>query len=653
MHPSHVPLLACAPLLLAGGCAPPEEASGSMEIVQVVRDLLADPPEWEVVRSHPDLAPMVEVLSPALRFERDGADMPSLVLAPPGRVSFRIDPEDGPARLVARAGVDISTLQHLSNERPEATFVFEVLVGEEQVFTERITLRLDAWPRGSAWVDMGGVEGIAVRPGDVVTLGTGVLGGDGEPVVPPVAIYAGFGGLRLERRRTALRTRSSPRDPNLVLVVMDTLRADRLSAYGYERATSPHLERLAARGTLFENAYAAASWTWPSTASILTGLHPQEHGVVRGGSCFLTQDVRTVAEVLQEGGFTTAAWSGNPLVSASRNFHQGFELFADHGEGFRKSGVFFDRVARWLENHAGTRFFVYLHLTEPHLPFEALPEGLRRFAPDAPESFPARMGELKGILAHGNGVAPDGTLLVDKLVPAEDRRWTDDVYDACVWSGDHWLGELVDLLERLELEDETVVAFTSDHGEELFERGFFEHSQSVHTELVRAPLVIAGPGVPVGRRVATPVSNRRLAPLLAALGGVELEPGFDALELFDSDAPARPVLYSTEKGFWNGRGDQPIYGMRLGHRAIQVAPTGGRWGETEAADGGDVRLFDLAADPLERHDLAAERPAEAARLRAELLRCLEALDSELAAKEFRVGEVTRRLLERIGYAGDG
>ena len=101
MHPSHVPLLACAPLLLAGGCAPPEEAPGSMEIVQVVRDLLADPPEWEVVRSHPDLAPMVEVLSPALRFERDGADMPSLVLAPPGRVSFRIDPEDGSARLVA------------------------------------------------------------------------------------------------------------------------------------------------------------------------------------------------------------------------------------------------------------------------------------------------------------------------------------------------------------------------------------------------------------------------------------------------------------------------------------------------------------------------------------------------------------------------
>ena len=628
----------------------PETTGEEMEVVEVVRDLLADPPEWEVVRAHPNLAPTIEVLSPGLRFERDGADMPSLVLAPPSEVRFPIAPEDGAARLRGRLGIDISALQHLSEALPRATVGFTVLRNDTPAFEGDVELSRDTRPRGSDWLDLAGEEGIEVRPGDTITIRTVARGPDGAVIESDTPVFAGVGGLRLERERSVPRTRSSSGRPNVVLVVMDTLRVDRLSTYGYERETSPVLTGLAERGVLFENAYATSSWTWPSTASILTGLLPQEHGVVRGGACFLPQDIETLAELMQEEGVTTAGWSGNPLIAASRNFQQGFESFRDAGEDFVKTGAFFDEVADWIAERAGTRFFLYLHLTEPHQPFVALDEGLRRFAPDAPADFHARMSELKGVLGNGKGVGPDGRLLVDELVSAEERAWTSDVYDACVWSGDRWLGRLLEVLEAQGLTDETIVAFTSDHGEELFERGFFEHSQSLYGELVRAPLVLAGPGVPAGRRVEVPVSNRRLTPLLAALAGAEFEAGFDPAA-FLSRPDDEPILYSTDKGFWKGRKNTPLLGMRVGDRALQVAPGGGPWGAEEPTEGGDARLFDLAADPGERDDLAPARQDETARLRERLERVIDSLDVRVADRELRIGAATQRLLERIGYAG--
>lgn len=637
--------LACALLAAAStGCTSDSgsEDAGSMQVVQVVRDLLAETPEPEDVRAHPNFKPRVDVITPAWHFSIDGADMPALEMPPPCEISFRLAADAPPSVLRARAGADVSIFKLLSENQTEATFEFEVLLDGESAFKERITLKKGKKPPGSEWLDVGGAAGVPVRPGQLLTLRTTLFDAAGQPVEPPVRMPVGFGRLRLERSLPVARRTSSRAAPNLILIVMDTLRVDRLSAYGYERPTSPHLEALAARGSLFENAYATSSWTWPSTASILTGLHPQEHGVVNAGACYLGQDLLTLAEALQPTGITTGAWTGNPLLTASRNFDQGFETFGATRVDFRKTGTFFDEMSAWVEEQAGRRFFLYVQMTEPHHPFEPLSEGKRLFAPEVPEGFGERMTKIKAELRTGEGVAADGTLALDAIVSPEERRWSSDMYDALVWSGDYWLGQVVALLERLELDDETLIVFTSDHGEEIFERGFFNHGQNIYPELVRSPLVMAGPGIPVGRRFTQPVSNRLVADYLASRAGTDLARPFDPALFFSGggEKADTPVLFSTEKGFWNGLREQRIYGLRSGSLSLQFDPE---------ADG--LRLYDVSVDRKERNDLVNERADEALRLRGELLGLLQSLDLR-ATEDRRVGAETLRLLEDIGYMGE-
>ncbi len=634
---------ACALLAACGGDEPPP--GEPMEVFDIVRDLLADPPAWEVEREHPKQAPKVDVISPALHHSFDGADMIALVLPPPSQVGFTIDADDGPAVLRARVGVDITTFKHLSDAVPTASFQFEVAVNGDVRFSQTITIERGASRVGSSWLDVGGAAGVPVAAGDRVTLRCLARDPEGELVEPGPAAFAGFGGLRLERRLALPRSRSSAASPNLVLIVMDTLRVDRLATYGYSRPTSPRLDELAERGTVFENAYATASWTLPSTASMLTGLHPIEHGVENQGNFFLGWKLSTLAEALQRAGVSTAGWSGNPLISHSRNFSQGFERFEDDIVGFRKTDSFFDEIGAWIDGRGDERFFLYLHLTEPHQPYTPLEEGRAAFAPRAARDIDT--GEIERRLEVGEHVDANGVPRLDRAVTEREREDVSDLYDACVWSADHWLGRVSDALERAGLDERTVLVFTSDHGEELFDRGFVGHARSLMSELVRVPLVVAGPGVPAGVRIDAPVSNRLVAPYLAERGGAHLPTPFTA-RLFDDPGDAS-VLFSTEKGEWNGKRGLRILGMRTGERVVHVAPDGAPWGSATAAEGGDVHVFDLASDPGERKNLWSESDAS---LREELERRFGALEPVFEGAELRVGAGTQYLLQRIGYAGE-
>jgi len=646
--------------LLAAACSRDAGPDlGSFEIVEVRRDLLAGEAFWETARAREDAPPRVGVLSPAFHHSLDGAGMPSLVMAPPAEVSFRVDAPDVPAHLALRAGVDVSNLQYLIGGRTELAFDFEVAVNGKRVFDREIVLRRDRTERpGTSWVDVGSPGGLALAPGDVVTLRTFAretpAGEGGERWDPPVPLFAGFGGLRLERALERKREPASPERPSLVLIVMDTLRADRLSAYGYARPTSPHLERLAARGLLHEDALATASWTWPSTASILTGLQPEEHGVVDQGACWLASSLDTLAEALQRAGYTTAAWSGNPLVSPVRNFGQGFERFEHATEDFEKTGVFFDDVEAWLDARGAERFFLYLHLVEPHAPYEALPDERARLAADVPADYDlGRYGELSRRLLRGEGHAPDGTPRTDDVVPAEEQRWISELYDACVASGDRWLGRVLDALERNGLDGRTVVVFTNDHGEELFDRGLMNHGQSLHPELVRAPLVLAGPGIPRGARSSVPVSTRHVASTLARIAGAPWALGTPVDLARATPALEDPILFSTENGWWKGLQGASIHGLRLGPRVLHASPEGRPWGaDPTATPPGDAGLYRVDEDPLERNDLAAASPDDVGVLRA----LSERLRSELATHRpqggFEAGGATMELLKRIGYADD-
>lgn len=628
-----------------------------MTVRDVVLDLLAEKERWTIERAHPELAPYVGVLTPSTDYRIDGGDRPALILPPPARAEIVFRSADGPLFVSASAGVDKGVLEEHADELAGHAVRFRVQVDDDVRFDETIPLVSVGEFIGSEWKDVGGSDGLFLRDGDVLVLETALIDPNGMEVAAPPPLRAGFGGLAGETRWKTERTRSSPAAPNVILIVMDTQRSDRMSLYGYERDTTPHLAALGRRGAVFDNAYSTASWTWPSTASILTGMQPQEHGVLNSASCYLAETITTLPELLQRQGFTTAAWSANPLIVPDKNFDQGFELF-DHGKGgTRKSEIIVPAVVEWLRSMSGTRFFLYLHLADPHAPLTPIPRMRARFAPDVPLDFdPKAIVDYAWPLLRGKGHTEDGRIDTDRHVPPEHQRWISELYDACVASGDHWIGQVLSAVEELGLEDETVIAFTSDHGEEIFDHGLATHAQSVYGELTNVPLILAGPGIPRGQRVSTPLSNRLLAPTLARLAGVELtgfEHSFDLARALDpSDEVPGDVLFSTMQGWWNGRYRQPIFGLRSGDLVLHWAPEGSDWGIREPAPGGQWRLYDLSRDPHETRDISGEEPERARAMRDTIEELVQRLEQARRAPRIEAGEETMDMLRGLGYVGD-
>jgi arylsulfatase A-like enzyme len=606
---------------------------------QVVHELLLDANALEVVSAREDKPPHVAVLCPSTSFRLDAADTPALVLPPPARARLTLPASGGALWLRARAGVDRGSLG-----RPElagARVRFEAALDGRECFRWDAELGPQRTADNNEWRPVGGAEGLAVAAGATLELRTRLLGADGAEIESSSPLLAGFGELTLERRTITPRARADEQRPNVVFIVMDTLRADRLSTYGYARPTSPNLDRLAARGLLFENALATSSWTWPSTASLFTGMLPLEHGVLDGSTCFLAHAHTTLAERLQQEGYTTAAWTANPLIVPDKNFDQGFESF-DHRRGhFRSSVDFMPAVLDWIAQAADTRFFLYLHLVDPHVPHLPLPEGRARLAADVPNDYSRHaLFENSELLFARERALRTGRAAPQFEVDPQLANHISQMYDACVWTGDYWLGRVLDTLENLGLDERTVVVFTSDHGEELLDHGFYGHGQSLHGELVHVPLVLAGPGVPVGVRSPHVLSNRHLAPTLARLAGTVLEGGGDGLDLARNPAVSAPVLLFTGQGWWKQRESVRLLGVRSGDLVLHFAPEGER------------RLYDLASDPHELTDLAPVRPVVVQRLEQWLLARSSALEAKRLAPAVPAGEATLEMLRKVGYLGD-
>ncbi len=661
-----------APLLLAvvvvfGGRAVLGQVEESMVIREVAvspfseGSLIQLPRSLEIeILEQPEEAPgLYGVITPSLDFKRLGADMPSLVLPPQSSVLLKPSVDLGSTVLHMRAGVDHSVMRDHGEALAGAVVRFVVALGGRNVFSEDIVLAANGERPDSEWIAVGGVDGLAIEPGQPVMLRTSWRSPPGRDDPPPPGLMCGFGGVTFERVSVVPRRLSSPEQPNIIVIVMDTQRADRLSAYGYGRPTSPNLEVLAANGLTFDAAYSTASWTWPSTASLLTGLLPEEHGVLDSSSCWLGDGLQTLPEVLQREGYSTAAWSANVLIVPDKNFDQGFETF-DHSRGStRESDTFMPAALEWIDSMAGTRFFLYLQLLDAHSPHLPLPEGRALLAADVPADLPPYLiADYNKRFRAGEGHDAQGNSIVDQVVPADHRRWLSDLYDACTWSGDYWLGQVMDRLVRNGIEGETILVFTSDHGEELFEHGMVTHGQAIHREGVHVPLVMAGPGIPRGLRSNVPVSNRHLAPTLARRGGASFElsmhswdygSGADLLELATTPPSPEPVLYSTRTGWWNGRMGNTLLGVRLGDLVLHWATTGRPWGADATAGPGDGewRLFDLAQDPGELLDIAAEQPEAAAHLRGLLKQRL--VNGRSLGPSLGAGDAMLEQLQQLGY----
>lgn len=326
---------------------------------------------------------------------------------------------------------------------------------------------------------------------------------------------------RLDSERPAASADTGAR--KVIFVLIDTLRADALGCYGYDRPTSPRIDALAAQGTVFTDVSSPAAWTKPSTASVLTGLWPSRHGALQHGSNLRTPEgVPTLAEAFAEAGFATAGFVSNPNVKANFEFDRGFDEFFDKpvddnvpNAAIRDSlfGNLLMAVTRyqfnwkyandifamnrhvesWLRTNAEEDFFLYVHYIDPHTPYAPPARWRREFERSHP-----------GFPLHTRRRALVGR----------------DLYDAEVRTIDEGFASILDLLEELGIADETLIAITSDHGEEFDEKGMFEHGKSLYQAEVFVPMIFAGPGV-APQRVATPVNTTQIPATLLEMAGIE------------------------------------------------------------------------------------------------------------------------------------
>jgi arylsulfatase A-like enzyme len=428
------------------------------------------------------------------------------------------------------------------------------------------------------------------------------------------------------------------RRPDVLLIVVDTLRADRLGAYGSQRGLTPFLDRFASEGVVLGRAYAPSSWTLPSVATLFTSRHASRHGVV-GYASPLRPEEETLGELFAASGYSTFGYSANFRLAGFQGWAQGFEVW-EAPVGSMKPGEkpyltadrVRERVLAWLGEswrRDGPPCFVYLQLMDPHSPY------------DPPEPFASRFGPGPAARTQAARINEKLTTLRLDEIRAEDAAVAASLYDGEVGFVDHELEQLfAELATRGFLED-AVVVVTADHGEEFREHGNLVHGFSLYEESVRVPWLVQAPGL-APRRVDEPVSLLDLAPTLLELAGLAPGTGFEGRSLVpllrgDVGRAEAPVLLEL----WPSREPRDVrvheLGLVQGSRKLLRHPKGF---ET---------LFDLARDPGEREPASGET-AEAAPLREALARVLpEGVRGAKPAEPFPLSEERKRELKALGY----
>ena len=394
------------------------------------------------------------------------------------------------------------------------------------------------------------------------------------------------------------------RPQNLLLYVIDTLRADRLGCYGHPGGLTPSIDAFARRALLFERAYAASSWTKTSMATVLTGLPPRSHGAHRREDA-LPGSVTTLAERLRTSGYDTAAFVTNPNLTSVFGFDQGFEKYEYlaegwPGEGHARSDVLHARVTRWLEGRTDPRpFFIYAHSMDPHDPYVDPGARLPAAAPSAASKDAGRIGSAAFMRA-----LEEGRVRASPELRAELLR----LYEAEIRFNDEGFGGLMDRLDERGLAENTLVVLLSDHGEEFAEHGWWRHGKTLYEEQLRVPLLFRLPGGRfAGRRVKETARHVDVVPTI--LDALRLPP--------DAALPGRSLLALGEGP---GAEEDPVCAyLDVDGRSLESVALAGRklvrylsYDRPRPAE----ELFALDRDPGETRSVAGEGGTELSFLRA-------------------------------------
>ncbi|MGE4607295.1 MAG: sulfatase [Myxococcota bacterium] len=480
------------------------------------------------------------------------------------------------------------------------------------------------------------------------------------------------------------RKGAAPVPRGLVLVCIDTLRADHLGAYGYTRATSPRIDALAREGILFRHAVAPSPWTLPSIATLMTSLYPSIHGAhspsnLRNLDWFyrpkryrpftaLHASRTTLAEVLRAAGFATYAGVQGSYPTEVFGMGQGFDVYNQN----RTPGVRFDveDALRWLDEEHPDRFFLYLHVGEVHSPYTPIkmPVGAPRiFEKERMPYFedgikeerlrflsidfdPNYAGEVDGSLASLAGLPQR-----NGRVGRSDLYHLVALYDRGIAYTDYWIGKLLDGLAERGLSDEIIFVLTADHGEEFIEHGGLEHNYSYYEEMLRIPLIIRLPAQSADLAGSSSVTVDEVVGLVDVMPTV-----LDVLGVAET-AGLSEIQGRSLRPFWRGdvaRSERDYLGQASYHRG-DLAIRSGRWkyirrAPSHAGAKPSGELYDLVEDPGEHVNQCRHEPAKCqafARRLEERTEELRAAARRLALPQAEPADIDESTLEQLRELG--
>lgn len=452
----------------------------------------------------------------------------------------------------------------------------------------------------------------------------------------------------------------TPRAQGVLLITVDTLRADHLGAYGYALATSPNIDKLAERGVLFRSANVQWPKTWASMASLLTGRYPKTTGLQLKPRV-LPQSLLMLSEVFSEAGYETAGIVANFNVGRTMGFEQGFDHFVESWQerwldeegsrdyvnaagrvkAYTNATLVTDQALQWLEDRdASQPFFLWLHYMDPHGPY--LP----------PQQYAELFNGQHTSRKLSSSRIPTYQQQQEAGRVIEDLAHYEAQYDRQIRYFDDEFGRLVASLNELGL-DRSLIALTADHGESLTEHGYyFEHGFNAYQPTAHVPLIIAQPGViSPGRRINRPVELLDLTPTLVELAGIDVPPSHEgssfarALRGETHDVADKPVF--TESGYDVDASQLAVRDQNW--KLIHVRSESDR----PNLSGAEFELYDLAKDPGELANVAEWNPEQVARLRGELSRWYNAtegrdeLGDEVDLES--LDKDSRDMLKALGY----
>jgi arylsulfatase A-like enzyme len=463
-----------------------------------------------------------------------------------------------------------------------------------------------------------------------------------------------------------------PTRPNVLVYLIDTLRADHASLYGYARDTTPFLKKLGASGIVFDDCQAQATWTKASTASLMTSLYSFTHGIINDADT-IPPGSATIAEQLRGQGYVTASIVANPFAGRTTGLQRGFDYMLEYPVVFRYRTEAADRgtdsaalnkvVIPWLERHRDEPFFLYAHATDPHAPYRPpAPYDAKWANPAENQDFDRRYMKLRTEREYGGGTVVNREMCSRAgMDPDRFIQQAVDRYDGEILHNDHSLEVLVERMKQLGILGNTIVIVVSDHGEEFWDHGWTAHGHSLYQELAHCVFLMWNPRLlPQPRRVAEPVQLVDVMPTILDLLGMKIPQMAEGQSLIPlvrgKPFQRRTPVMTSRFAHPDAQPDGPVKENRTDTFAL-VDP---KWkliyrDKSRATGLNRVELYDRLKDRSEKNNVVASHPREVEQFVGEVGKWIDAQNKVRVVlghgAPSQLDQQTIQQLRSLGYLG--